>query len=129
MTVALDEKQKHDSVIMGKENASKEWNCIIPMFLTSFNVYFVFGYTYFMCICFTTAICFFWFFLRQGLAFFGEDRLATLRETKVHKKSCVPFTGNPRVANLAFRLRLADFDPVFLQNNCYRGLIPLNSSR
>jgi len=72
---------------------------------------------------------FFCFFLRQGLAFFGEDRLATLRETKVHKKSCVPFTGNPRVANLAFRLRLADFDPVFLQNNCYRGLIPLNSSR
>jgi len=31
----------HASVIMGKENASKEWNCIIPMFVMSFNVYFV----------------------------------------------------------------------------------------
>jgi len=29
----------YDSVIMVKENASKEWNCIISMFLTSFNVY------------------------------------------------------------------------------------------
>jgi len=38
----------HDSVIMGKENASKEWNCIIPMFLMSFNVYFVFGCAYFV---------------------------------------------------------------------------------
>jgi len=37
------------------------------MFLTSFNVYFVFGYACFMCICLKTAI---WLFLGQGLAFF-----------------------------------------------------------
>jgi len=37
------------TIFTGKENTSKEWNCIIPMFLTSFNVYFVFGYAYFMC--------------------------------------------------------------------------------
>jgi len=36
------------------------------MFLTSFNVYFVFSYTFFMCVCFKTAI---WLFLGQGLAF------------------------------------------------------------
>jgi len=34
----------YDSVIMGKENASKDCNCVISMSLTSFNVYFVFGY-------------------------------------------------------------------------------------
>jgi len=38
----------------------QEWNCIIPMFLTSFNVYFALGYAYFMCIRFDTAI---WLFL------------------------------------------------------------------
>ena len=39
----IDKKQMHDSVITVKENASKEWNCIIRKFLTSFNVCFVFG--------------------------------------------------------------------------------------
>jgi len=48
------------------------------MVLTSFNVYFVFGYAYFLCICCKTAIWLFLAFLGQGLAFFGEDRLATL---------------------------------------------------
>jgi len=38
------------SVITGKENASKDWNCIILMFPTSFNIYFVFGYACFRCI-------------------------------------------------------------------------------
>jgi len=47
-------------LITGKENLSKEWNCITSMFLTSFNVYFVFGYAYFMCICLKTAIWLFW---------------------------------------------------------------------
>jgi len=42
-------KQMYDSVIVGKEIASKECNCIVPMFLTSFNVYYVFGYSCFMC--------------------------------------------------------------------------------
>jgi len=33
-------KQMFDSVFTGKENASKNWNCILSMFLTSFNIYF-----------------------------------------------------------------------------------------
>ena len=41
----------YDSVITGNENASNDWNCIISMFLTSFNVCFVFVYACFMCIC------------------------------------------------------------------------------
>jgi len=45
---------------MGKENASEDWNCIISMFLRSFNIYFVFGYACFMCICLKTAIWLFW---------------------------------------------------------------------
>jgi len=45
------------------------------MFLTSFNVNFVFGYACLMCVCLKTAIR---LFSGQGLAFFGEDRLATL---------------------------------------------------
>jgi len=45
----IDKKQMHDSVIAGKVNACKEWNRIVSMFLTSFNVCFVFGCTYFMC--------------------------------------------------------------------------------
>jgi len=60
----IDKKQMYDSVIMGKENVSKEWNCIISMFLTSFNVSFVFGYACIICICRKTTI---WLFL----AFFG----------------------------------------------------------
>ena len=50
----------YESFIMGKENASKEWDCIMSMFLTSFNVYFVFGYACIMCICLKTAIWIFW---------------------------------------------------------------------
>jgi len=53
----IDKKQMYDIVITGKENASKEWNYIISMFLKSFFVYFVFGYACFMCICLKTAIC------------------------------------------------------------------------
>jgi len=43
----MDKKQMYDSGVMGKVNASKEWNCIVSMFLMSFNE-FVFGYAYFM---------------------------------------------------------------------------------
>jgi len=77
MIDVIDKKQMYDSAITGKENASKDWNCIISMFLTSFNVYFVFGYSCFTCraICLKTAIC---FFEGQGLALFDEDRLANL---------------------------------------------------
>jgi len=50
------------------------------MFLTSFNVYFVFSFICFMCICLKTAI---WLFLGQGLTFIDEDRLATLSQLPV----------------------------------------------
>jgi len=53
----------YDSVITGKGNASKDWNCIISMSLTSFNIYFVFGYACFVCICLKSAKCFFLAFL------------------------------------------------------------------
>ena len=56
----IDEKQMHDSVITGKEYPFKDWTCVISMFLTSFNVYFVCGCACFMCICLKTAI---WLFL------------------------------------------------------------------
>jgi len=69
---------KCTTVFKGKENASKKWNCIISMFLTSFNVYFMFGYACIMCICRKTAIWLFLAFLGHGLTFFGENRLATL---------------------------------------------------
>jgi len=45
------------------------------MFLTSFNVYSVFGYACIAYLCRKTTV---WLFLRNGLAFFGENRLATL---------------------------------------------------
>jgi len=59
----INKKQMHDSVITGIENASKDWNCTISMFLTSFNVDFVVDYACFMCrlyICLKIAI---WLFL------------------------------------------------------------------
>ena len=39
----FNEKQMCDSVIEGKENASKDWKCIVSMFLMSVNIYLVFG--------------------------------------------------------------------------------------
>jgi len=39
----LNKKQMYDSGITGNENAYKDWNCIISMFLTSFDIYFVYG--------------------------------------------------------------------------------------
>jgi len=47
----FDKKQMYDSVIMGKENAYKAWNCVISMFLTSFDVYFVYDNACFRCVC------------------------------------------------------------------------------
>ena len=43
-SIYLNKKQIYDSARTRKENASKYWNCIILMFLTSCIVYFVFGY-------------------------------------------------------------------------------------
>jgi len=78
MIDVIDKKQMPDSVITGKEYASKDWTCVISMLLTSFNVYFVCGCACFMCICLKTATWRFLAYLGQGLAFFVEDRLATL---------------------------------------------------
>jgi len=50
MIDVTNKKQMYDSVITGNQNASKDLNCIISMFLTSFNAYFVFGYVCFMCV-------------------------------------------------------------------------------
>jgi len=52
----INNKHIYESVITGKENASKGWNCIISMFPMSFNVPFVFGYACFLCTCVKTAI-------------------------------------------------------------------------
>ena len=60
MIYVTDKKQIHDSVITGKEYASEDWTCVISIFLTSFNDYFMCGCACFMCICLKTAICFFW---------------------------------------------------------------------
>jgi len=49
MIDVIDKKQMHDSVITGKEYASKDWTCVISTFLTSFNVYFVCRCACFMC--------------------------------------------------------------------------------
>jgi len=64
----------------GKENASEDWNCIIIilMFLTIFNIRFVFDYACFMWICLKTGIWLFLAFLGQRSAFFGENGLATM---------------------------------------------------
>ena len=74
MIYAFDKKQMHDTVITGKEYASKDWACVISMFLTSFNVY---------CIWVVHALCVYASKLLSGFfgtrsGFFGEDRLATL---------------------------------------------------
>jgi len=64
----------HDSVITGREYVSKDSTCVISMFSTSFNVYFVWlcmFYVYMPQNCYLA-------FLGQGPAFFREDRLATL---------------------------------------------------
>jgi len=57
------------------KKARKIW---LVLFLTIFNVYFVLGCACLMWICIKPAIWLFLTFLGQGLAFFGEDRLATL---------------------------------------------------
>ena len=60
MIDVIDKQQIHDSVITGKVYASKDWTCVISLFLTSFNVYCVCGCARFMCLCLKTAI---WLFL------------------------------------------------------------------
>jgi len=60
MIDVINKKQMPDSVITGKEYASKDWTCLISMFLSSFDVYFVCGCACFMFICLKTAIWLFW---------------------------------------------------------------------
>jgi len=60
MIDVIDKKQMRNSVITGKEYVSRGWTCVISMFLTSFNVYFVCGCACFICMCPKTAI---WLFL------------------------------------------------------------------
>jgi len=62
-----------DSVIMWKEYASKDWTCVISMFLTSLSI-----------LCVVVHVmpqnCYLGFsdFIGTRCGFFGEDRLATL---------------------------------------------------
>ena len=60
MIYVIDKKQMRDSVITDKEYASEDWTCVISMFLTSFNDYFVCGCACFMYICLETAFWLFW---------------------------------------------------------------------
>jgi len=76
MIDVIDKKQMQGSVIAGKEYTSKDWTCVISMFLTSFNVYFVCGFACFACIGCVSKLLSGFFGTRYG--FFGEDRLATL---------------------------------------------------
>jgi len=49
----FNKKQMYNSVFMGKEIAYKNLNCILLMFLTSFNYLFLFGYA-----CFTVCVAY-----------------------------------------------------------------------
>jgi len=60
----FDKKQMYDHVTTGKENASEDENCIISMFLTSFNIYFVFGYA-----------CSMWIYLKRLPSGFVWDKV------------------------------------------------------
>ena len=58
-------KKMYNSVFTGQENAPEDRNCIISMFLTSFNIYFCLFMHCFMCrLCLRTAIS-----LKQNLFF------------------------------------------------------------
>jgi len=70
MIDGIDKKQTYHNVFTGKENASKEWNCITSMFLTGFNVYFVFGYADFCVFALKLLSGFFWLFWGARSGFF-----------------------------------------------------------
>ena len=71
----VNEKQMYDSVIKGKENASKHWNCIDVSDESQylFSVWLAYLPAYFICKC----LCYVAFqnFLRLGLLFLSENRL------------------------------------------------------
>jgi len=59
MIIVIDKKQMYDSVIMGKGNASKEWNVLYWCFWQVLCLV-----MHVLCICLKTAS---WLFLGQGL--------------------------------------------------------------
>ena len=87
MIDAIDKKQMYVSVITGKENTSKNWNCTISLFLASFNVHFVFGYPCFMCICLKTAI---WlcFGTKSGFFWWRQAGNPSGEKTSTIRNSC-----------------------------------------
>jgi len=60
MVNVVDKKQMYEHVITEKENASKEWNCIILIFLMCLMSILCLVKACFMCICLKTAL---WLFL------------------------------------------------------------------
>ena len=95
MIYVIDKKQMHDSIITGNEYASKDWTCVISVFLTSFNVYFVCGCACFMYAVYASKLLSGSFGTRSS--FFGEDRLANpvVQFSKI--RSCKP--GSPAASN------------------------------
>jgi len=96
-TVALkcfdvfNKKQMYDSVFTGKEIAYKNLNCILSMFLTSFNIYCIFVWlcmSYCMCSLHVLGLLYglFWLFLRHGLPFLVN--LVACRRRVMAKESC-----------------------------------------
>jgi len=85
MIYVIDKKQMHDSAITGKVYASKDWTCVISMFLTSFNVYFVCGCAGFMCICLKTSI---FFGTRSGFLWWRQVGNPVVWFSKI--RSCKP---------------------------------------
>ena len=78
MINVIDKKQMYDSLqLWGKTMLPRSGNVLYRCFWRV-NVYFVFGYA--LCVYAVKLLSgFFWFFLGQGLAFCGENSLATLR--------------------------------------------------
>jgi len=72
----VNKKQMYDSVITRKENASKDRYCIMSMFLTCFNIHFCL--VMHVSCAYVLRLLSGW--LGRSLAFFCEDRLATLRD-------------------------------------------------
>jgi len=76
MIDVIDKKRMHKSVIMGIKYVSKDWTCVISMFLTSLsNLYVV---VHVLCVYASKLQSAFFRFIVTRSRFFGEDRLATL---------------------------------------------------
>jgi len=104
--VTLVEKQMYDSVIKGKENASKHWNCIDNSDESQYlrSVWLAFLPAYFICIC----LCYVAFqnFLRLGLLFFSENKL---------RQPCSAEVDKNEVSKAAMWMQLVFFAEEFKQ--------------